>query len=149
MTSADTKSASGTKSSTGSSASQPPKQDFFVSHYNGDEDFKVGGLRKYIRYRNLGIEKATHGIARAEVARMVGPCTDEMRKKHYHQLQFQMNYVLKGWIIMRYEGIGDITMREGSAWVQPPGSVHSLVDFSDDFETIEINLPAQFETVDV
>lgn len=126
-----------------------PQQDFVYSHLNGDDDFKGGGLRKYIRYRDLGVEKATHGLVRAVVARLIPPCTDEVRKKHYHNVQFQMNYVLKGWIKMKYEDAGEITMREGSAWIQPPGSVHSILDYSDDFETIEINMPAQFETVDV
>lgn len=124
------------------------KQRFVVSHLR-EEDFQKGGLRDYARYRDLGIAEATNGMVRAHVIRFLPPCTDEVRKRHYHNVAFQMVYVLKGWIKNEFEGQGEHLMREGSAWIQPPGIRHTVLDYSADCEVLEIILPAEFETVEV
>ena len=123
-------------------------QSFSVSHLD-EKDFEGGGLRAYARYRDLGIAKATNGLAVAHVIRMIPPCTEEVRKLHRHNVQFQMVYVLKGWIRSEFEGHGAHTMREGSSWLQPPNIAHRVLDYSDDCELLEIVLPAGFETVDL
>jgi hypothetical protein len=61
----------------------------------------------------------------------------------------QMVYVLKGWIKGEYEGAGVVTMREGSCWLQPPKIKHTVLDYSDDCELLEIIMPADFETVEL
>src|SRR5215472_16804610 len=74
-----------------------PRQRFVVSHHR-EEDFE-GGLRRYAKYRDLGIAQATNGMVRAHVIRFVPPCRpEEVSKRHYHDVDFQMVYVLKGWI---------------------------------------------------
>src|SRR4030081_3667367 len=74
-----------------------PKQRFVVSHHR-EEDFETG-LRAYAQYRDLGVAKATRGMVRAHVIRFVPPCDPrEVSKRHYHAVDFQMVYVLKGWI---------------------------------------------------
>ena len=55
----------------------------------------------------------------------------------------------KGWIKAEYEGQGVVTMREGSAWLQPPKIKHTVLDYSDDCELLEIILPADFDTVEL
>ena len=123
-----------------------PKQTFNVSH-QGQEDFQ-GGLRSYAKYRDLGMSKATNGMVQAHVIRMIPPCDPkEVSKRHYHDVDLQMVYVLRGWIKSEFEGEGEITMREGSCWLQPPRIKHSVLDYSDDCEVLEIILPADFETV--
>jgi len=73
------------------------RQRFVVSHHR-EEDFE-GGLRRYAKYRDLGIAQATNGMVRAHVIRFVPPCRpEEVSKRHYHDVDFQMVYVLKGWI---------------------------------------------------
>ena len=57
-----------------------------------------------------------------------------------------MVYILKGWVVFEYEGQGEITLREGSSVLQPPGIKHREVTHSDDLELIEICSPASFET---
>lgn len=122
-----------------------PRQTFTVSHARED-DFAAGGLRPYARYRDLGIALATQGLATAQVIRFVPPCTDEVRQWHLHDVQFQMIYVLKGWLKTEMEGHGVQTMKVGSCWIQPPGIHHRVMDYSDDCEVLEIVLPADFET---
>jgi mannose-6-phosphate isomerase-like protein (cupin superfamily) len=122
-----------------------PKQRFVVSHHR-EEDFKADGLRAYAQYRDLGIAKGTHGLARAHVIRLIGPCNpQEVSKLHLHDIEFQMVYVLKGWVKTYLEGQGEILMREGSCWTQPPRIRHLIRDYSDECELLEVILPADFE----
>ena len=126
----------------------PRKQTFVANHLNPDA-FE-GGLRSYAEYRDLDIARATNGLARAHVIKMIPPCDPAVvSKRHYHDVEFQMIYVLKGWIKGEYEGEGVVTMREGSCWLQPPKIKHTVLDYSDDCELLEIILPADFDTVEL
>jgi uncharacterized cupin superfamily protein len=126
-----------------------PKQRIAISHHR-EEDFKADGLRTYAQYRNLGIADATHGLAQAHVIRLIGPCNPaEVSKLHYHDVEFQMVYVLKGWVKTYMEGQGETLMKEGSAWTQPPRIRHLIMDYSDDVELLEVILPAEFKTVEL
>jgi hypothetical protein len=126
-----------------------PKQRIAISHYR-DEDFKPDGLRTYARYRDLGFSAATHGLAHAQVIRLIGPCNPaEVSKLHFHDLEFQMVYVLKGWVKTYMEGQGETLMKQGSAWTQPPRIKHLIMDYSDDVELLEVVLPAEFKTVEL
>ena len=136
------------RSRTRSKAKRPRRQTFVASHFD-ESDFEQG-LRRYAKYRDLGIAAATNGLAQAHVIRMVPPCDPaEVSKRHYHDVDFQMIYVLKGWIKGEYEGAGVVTMREGSCWLQPPRIKHTVLDYSDDCELLEIVLPADFKTVEL
>ena len=120
-----------------------------ISHHR-EEDFKADGLRAYAKYRDLGIAEASHGLAQAHVIRLVGPCNPaEVSKLHYHDVEFQMVYVLKGWVKTYMEGQGETLMKEGSAWTQPPRIKHMILDYSDDVELLEVILPAEFKTVEL
>jgi mannose-6-phosphate isomerase-like protein (cupin superfamily) len=126
-----------------------PKQRIAISHYR-DEDFKADGLRAYAQYRDLGIADASHGLAQAHVIRLIGPCNPaEVSKLHFHDVEFQMVYVLKGWIKTYMEGQGETLMKQGSAWTQPPRIRHLIMDYSDDVELLEVILPAEFKTVEL
>lgn len=126
-----------------------PKQRFVVSHHRED-DFRADGLRAYAQYRDLGIAAGTHGLARAHVIRFMGPCDpQQVSKLHFHGVEFQMVYILKGWMKVYLEGEGEILMREGSCWTQPPRIRHFVRDYSDDCELLEVILPAEFETVEL
>jgi mannose-6-phosphate isomerase-like protein (cupin superfamily) len=136
------------KSSGGKSARQAkrPPQRFTVSHHR-DEDFDQG-LRPYSAYRDLGIAPATGGMVQAHVIRMTKPFTEaEVAIPHYHDVDFQMVYVLKGWFQSEFENEGVHTFHAGSCWIQPPGIRHTVRGYSDDCELLEIVLPADFATV--
>jgi hypothetical protein len=126
-----------------------PKQRIAISHHR-EEDFKADGLRTYAKYRDLGIAGASHGLAQAHVIRLIGPCNPaEVSKLHFHDVDFQMVYVLKGWIKTYMEGQGETLMQQGSAWTQPPRIKHLVMDYSDDVELLEVILPAEFKTVEL
>ncbi|WP_027535673.1 cupin domain-containing protein [Bradyrhizobium sp. WSM3983] len=126
-----------------------PKQRIAISHHR-EEDFKADGLRAYAKYRDLGIAAASHGLAQAHVIRLQGPCDPaEVSKLHFHHVDFQMVYVLKGWVKTYMDGQGETLMQEGSAWTQPPKIKHMILDYSDDVELLEVILPAEFKTVEL
>jgi quercetin dioxygenase-like cupin family protein len=128
-------------------ARRPVKQRFIASHLK-DSVFEQG-LRSYSAYRDLGVAAATQGLAQAHVIRMILPCDPAVvSKEHYHDVEFQLIYVLKGWFKGEYAGAGVITMEEGSCWIQPPRIKHTVLDYSDDCELLEIILPAEFDTVE-
>ena len=130
-------------------AAKRAKQRIAISHHR-EEDFKADGLRTYAHYRDLGIANATHGLAQAHVIRLIGPCNPaEVSKLHFHDVEFQMVYVLKGWIKTYLEGQGETLMKEGSCWTQPPRIKHLIMDYSDDVELLEVILPAEFRTVEL
>ena len=126
-----------------------PKQRIAISQYR-NEDFRADGLRTYAHYRDLGIADASQGLAQAHVIRLIGPCNPaEVSKLHFHDVDFQMVYVLKGWVKTYMEGQGETMMRQGSAWTQPPKIKHLIMDYSDDVELLEVILPAEFKTVEL
>ena len=126
-------------------------QAFCVSHADGSGTFKsnfTGGLRAFFEYRNLGVDDATQGKYSANVIRAIPGRHTEL-SWHIHPLDFQMIYILQGWVTFEYEGQGQVTCRPGSAALQPPGLRHRVIEHSDDLELIEITSPAEFKTESV
>ena len=105
------------------------------------------GLRTFFEYRDLGIGDATHGQFNAHVIRVKKPVEQFPHTgAHAHDLDFQMFFVLKGWIKFVYEDHGEHIFEAGDSCLQPPGIVHDEIDCSEDLELIEFTSPAKFET---
>ena len=103
------------------------------------------GLRKFFAYRDLGIASASFGGFGAHVIRPVAGEHPEPQW-HSHALDFQMGYVLRGWVEFEYADIGAVRLEAGSSVYQPPGLPHREVRHSEDLEMLEITSPASFET---
>ena len=43
--------------------------------------------------------------------------------------------------------LGEVLLRAGACWIQPPRIKHTVLEYSDDCEVLEIIMPAEFETV--
>lgn len=121
-------------------------QAFSVAHADAGE-FETQGLRAFFEYRKLGIDTATSGKFGAHVIRAV-PGKHSDGGWHTHDLDFQMVYILKGWVLFEYEGQGEHILRAGSCVLQPSGIRHREVRHSDDLELIEITSPAEFASHD-
>ena len=120
----------------------------FSTSFAKDATFK-DGLRDFLEYRDLGVADATNGQYRAQVIRVKkGASTDGLHSTglHRHRLDFQMIYILKGWMRFTYEDQGERTFGPGDCCLQPPGIVHNEIECSDDVELLEITSPAQYET---
>lgn len=103
------------------------------------------GLRSFFEYRDLGMTDATDGGVVAHVIRAV-PGQALHNPVHSHDTQFQMVYILNGWIEFEYEGYGATRLEAGSCVYQPPGIKHKELGHSDDLEMLEIVMPAEFRT---
>ena len=110
-----------------------------------DAQWVKDGLRPYFGYRDLGIRDATGGKVLAHIIRADQPCKGPLGY-HSHDLDFQMVYMIRGWAQLCFEDIGEIRVEAGDAWYQPPGIKHEVLEYSDDWEVIEITMPAHFDT---
>ena len=121
-------------------------KDFTVNHLD-DTQFEKRGLRNYFEYRDLGISKASKGKVVAHVIR-ARPGKAPEGEWHRHDCNLQFVYVLKGWIRFEYEGVGEITMKKGTCFQQPPNIRHREIAHSKGVEMIEIVAPANFRTLE-
>ena len=119
-------------------------QAFTICHADAGQ-FEGRGLRAFFEYRGLEIAEATQGKYGAHVIRAV-PGMHSEGQWHTHDLDFQMVYILQGWVEFEYEGQGTHILRKGSCVLQPPGIKHREVRHSDDLELIEIVSPADYAT---
>src|SRR3981081_4862591 len=115
-----------------------------VSHRESGA-FLQRGLRGYFEYRDLGIQRATRGKVVAHVIR-ARPAKAPHGKWHWHDCELQFVYVLKGWALFEYEGVGKVRMKVGSCFYQPPRIRHRELEHSKDLEMIEIVSPAGVRT---
>ena len=120
---------------------------FNVSHLKSAK-FARRGLRGYFEYRDLGIRRATGGKVVAHVIR-ARPGKAPHGDWHAHDCEVQFVYVLKGWVLFEYEGVGKVKMKAGSCFYQPPNIRHRELTHSQDLEMIEVVSPAKFRTYSV
>ena len=121
------------------------KQKVYISRA-ADAKFEGDGLREQVVYRDLGVREATGGRYNAHVIRTG---TGERKvPRHVHKLDFQLAYVLKGWIRFSFEDQGEVTLSAGDSFLIPGGVPHEVLDWSDDLEGLEITSPADYETTD-
>ena len=119
---------------------------FSVSH-SRNSGFE-SGLREFFDYRDLGVKDATDGRVVAHVIRAAkgGKFSGQ---PHLHRTDFQLVYILKGWIEFEYEGQGRIRLEAGSCVHQPPSIRHREIAHSEDIEMLEIVMPGNFGTEEV
>ena len=119
---------------------------FVASHAKGAVFER--GLRSFFEYRDLGIAAATQGRVVAHVIRSAAG-KEFSSQPHLHHTEFQLVYILKGWIEFEYEGQGVVRLEAGSCVHQPPGIRHRELGHSVDIEILEVVLPAGFATEEV
>ncbi len=107
---------------------QKPKQKFVVSRRK-ESPFKPG-FRSYFVDRDLGLRQATGGAFMAEVHKASGPVPKGGGGMHLHHIDFQFNYMIKGWCRVEIEGQGVQRFEEGDTWLQPPAIKHNFLGSS-------------------
>jgi quercetin dioxygenase-like cupin family protein len=112
-----------------------------------DTEFKVGGLRDFFAYRDLGIAGATNGNVIAQLVK-ANSAPEAGTGWHRHEAQFHIVYMLKGWAKFMYED-KETLVSAGDCVHQAPGIRHYLFDYSPDMEYMEIVGPADFTSIDV
>lgn len=105
------------------------------------------GFRDWLKIKDLGLSEATNGKFDAWITKAaeMGGSTG----RHYHNYDFQIMYVLKGWVKMYYEGEGEMILNEGDFVYHPKGHVHDFMEYSEDIELLEMASPAHHHSIDV
>lgn len=124
----------------------PDQQQSFTVSRAKEAQFSHEGLRTFFEYRDLGIAAATGGRFQAHVIR-AREAVKSRDGRHHHELDFQMVYILRGWIAFDYEGQGEVRLEAGDSVLQPATIRHELIGCSEDLELLEITSPADFATV--
>ncbi|QIL80531.1 cupin domain-containing protein [Diaphorobacter sp. HDW4A] len=120
-----------------------PGAQLVVSHSHNAQFER--GLRSFFEYRDLGMKRATDGKVVAHVIR-AAQGEEFNGVPHLHHIDFQLVYVLKGWVEFEYEGHGSVRLEAGSCVYQPPGIRHRELGHSEDVEMLEIVMPGEFKT---
>ena len=109
------------------------------------------GLRDFLEYRDLGISEASNGDYKAHILRVKKNFKGDQEMHttgfHKHMVDFQMYYVLNGWVKFIYDGEGELTFKKGDCVMAPAAIKHNESSCSDDFEALEILSPAKHDTV--
>ena len=117
-------------------------------HRGAGAVFHREGLRADAEYRDLGLSASTQGRVGIKHIRAISD-TFEPTGWHWHDMQAHFVYVLKGWIVFRFEGVEDeIRLQAGDSISQPGGVPHNVMARSPDLEVLELNLPAAYGTFD-
>ena len=126
---------------------RPGRIDRFVVDKDSPEAYKVGdGPRSFLAYRDAGVTDATGRRVNINIVRM-SESRDASTGWHYHTLSCQFVFVLKGWTKVAVEGHGIFTLHAGDAMTIPHGMRHDVPGFSSDFTVLELNMPADYDTI--
>ena len=119
----------------------------FVAAHLKDAKFERG-LRSFYEYRDRGIKSATEGRVDVHVIRAAAG-ENFSSQPHLHNTEFQLVYILKGWIEFEYEAQGVVRLEAGSCVQQPPSIRHRELGHNLDIEMLEIVLRCGFATEEV
>lgn len=118
----------------------------FAISFRETAEWDETGLRAFLRYRDTGVAAATG--SRIGIRNIVATGAVEMKTGwHCHDLDFQYVYILNGYVRFEAEGQGEIVLRTGDGVHLPPFTMHDETEFSDDFEVLEITMPADVKTL--
>ena len=110
-------------------------------------DFTVEGGRPFFAYADTGLAASTGGRFGATFVRTVRAVKPgDGTGWHFHEAELQLIYVIEGRAVLEYEGLGRQVLTAGDMVFQPRGVRHDVVEVSDDYRHLEIDMPAAFET---
>jgi len=119
----------------------------FVVNKSNKTNFKQG-LRSFFEYSDLGIGLATNGDYGANIIRAVAG-KYPIGQWHSHAVDFQLVYIIEGWVKFEYESEGIFLLNKGDSVLQPPNIKHREIEHSEDLVLIEITSPADFESINI
>lgn len=120
-----------------------------ITHAPKDEDFKSDGPRPFFAYADSGLAANTEGKFGASFVRTIRAVKHgDGTGWHFHQADLLI-YIVKGHAVLDYEGVGRTVLNAGDMVYQPKGVRHDVVEVSEGYEHLEIDIPAVFETISV
>jgi quercetin dioxygenase-like cupin family protein len=105
----------------------------------------VPGRRAFFKYRDLGVTDATNGRMRAQITIATGDM--QQTGWHYHLCESQFIFTLRGWVDLVIADGRKIRVSAGESLHIPGGLKHNEIAVSEDFELLEVSVPAKMGTV--
>jgi quercetin dioxygenase-like cupin family protein len=115
-------------------------------HANPETAKKVPGRRAFFSYTDLGVTDATDGFMRAQLTTADKGMT-ESTGWHYHECEAQFVYCTSGWVDLEFETGETVRVKKGESIFIPGGMKHNELRTSDDFQILEVSVPADMGTV--
>ena len=123
-----------------------PKPKIVLSRLDG-ANWTSKGLRPFLEYRDLGLAEATDGRFGATIGRAIKKFEPGGgAKRHCHDTSFHMIFVIRGWFRSEFEGIGEVVLRQGDCIAYQGEIPQEHIEYSDDFEVMQIASPANYRT---
>lgn len=108
------------------------------------------GLRPFLEYRDLGLAEATEGRIGGTIGRAIKKFEPGGgAKRHYHNTGFHFIFVMRGWFRTEFEGLGEVVVREGDCIAYQGEIPQEHIEYSDDFQVMQIASPADYGTVSI
>ena len=108
------------------------------------------GLRPFLEYRDLGLAEATEGRIGGTIGRAIKKFEPGGgAKRHYHNSGFHFIFVMRGWFRTEFEGLGEVVVRQGDCIAYQGEIPQEHIEYSDDFEVMQIASPADYGTVNI
>ena len=109
-----------------------------------------GGLRSFFVYRDTGVTAATNSKVLVQLVRAARKSAEAKGGTgfHFHTADVHVVYMVRGWARFDYDGV-DTLVEAGDCVHQRPGIVHSVYDWSDHVEFMEIIMPGDFATAEI
>ncbi len=109
------------------------------------EPVMVPGRRSFLQYQELGVTAASQGKMRAQVTKATQGLS-EATGWHVHLCEGQFVYMLKGWVQLEFAGGRIERIVAGDSMYIPGDTPHNETATSDEFELLEISIPAEMGT---
>ena len=105
------------------------------------------GLRPFLEYRDLGLAEATEGRIGGTIGRAIKKFEPGGgAPRHTHNTNFHLIFVMRGWFRTQFEGLGEVTVRQGDCIAYQGEIPQEHIEYSDDFEVMQIASPADYRT---
>ncbi len=99
-----------------------------------------------LEQRTFGIWKGTEGRYGMYSMRVVEGFTGTGEVPWHTHSSDQMEYIVEGWIVAEYEGIGTVRLEKGDAIFEHSGNRHRQLEVSQDFVSLQVLIPAEMST---
>jgi uncharacterized RmlC-like cupin family protein len=115
-----------------------------------DAGWTTKGLRAFLEYRDLGLAEATDGRVGATIGRAIRAYEPGSgAPRHTHDVGFHVIFVMRGWFRSEFEGLGEVVLRAGDCLSYAGEIPQQHIEYSDDFQVMQITTPADYKTTNV
>ena len=126
-----------------------PKPRMVVSRADTAE-WTTKGLRPFLEYRDIGLAEATEGRVGGSIGRAIKKFEPGGGSpRHTHDTTFHLIFVMRGWFRSWFEGLGEVTLRAGDCIAYQGEIPQEHIEYSDDFQVMQIASPADYATTNV